>query len=255
MNLSPPNPWLLRRPETQPQSLNLLCLPHAGSGAAWYLGWAPALADRQVAVLPVQLPGREGRLGEPPLADMAALIDAMLPAVATACRAPYALFGHSAGGRVAYHLAQRLLAAGLPAPACLIVSASRAPHLPPNDPMLHTLGDDELLADIERRYGRRLEPELQELMRLTLPTLRADLRVVETDAAQPRAPLPVPILALAGRDDAGVPVPEVRAWERYTTESFELKVFPGGHFFPMDARDDVLGCIARSLAAIGANSR
>lgn len=249
MNLFPsPSPWLLKVPSPSSTALRLFCLPHAGSGAAAFSTWAPMLGA-EVDVLPVQPPGRETRIKEPPHRDMASLIDAMLPAVTPWCDAPYALYGHSMGAQVAHALVHRLQQAGCALPLMLIASGARAPHLPARQPLLCELDDESLIAAIELRYGARFEPEVRELLRMTLPTLRADLSVVETRASAPQPPLPVPLLVLAGASDDSVPLPEARQWERHTSERFELKVFPGGHFFPTTQREAVVNCVARALAA------
>ena len=203
----------------------------------------------EVDVMPVQPPGRETRMQETPHRDMASLIDAMWPAIAPWCNAPYAVYGHSMGAHVAYALVRRLHHLGCALPLMLIVSGARAPHLPARQPLLCELDDDALLAAIELRYGARFEPEVRELLLMTLPTLRADLSVVETQDARPPTPLPVPLLMLAGASDASVPLSDARQWERHTSEHFELKLFSGGHFFPNTQRDAVVHCVARALAA------
>ncbi|MBQ1765140.1 MAG: thioesterase [Aquincola sp.] len=247
MNLpSSPSPWLLRVPPPSPGALRLFCLPHAGSGAAAYAGWASALGP-QIELMPVQPPGRETRLQEPPHADMACLVQAMVQAIGPWCRGPYAVFGHSMGAHVAHALVLRLQAEGHELPQLLIASGARAPHLPARRPLLCEMPDAQLAAAIEERYGARFEPELRELLLMTLPTLRADLRVVETREPMALAPLAVPLLVLAGASDASVPLPDARAWEGHTTEHFELKVFPGGHFFPTTQREAVLSCLRRAL--------
>ena len=227
--------------------MRLLCLPHAGSGAAWYGSWAPHFGA-SVEIVPLQPPGRESRLDEAPFADMDALIAALAPAVAPMCAGRVAVYGPSLGAQVAFELVRWLRDAGHALPVCLIVSGARAPHLPATHPLLHEMDDDELLATIERRYGTRFEPDMTDLVRLTMPTLRADLRVVETRSFRASMPLPVPLLTLAGSSDGSVPLAEARQWEHHTSEGFEFKLFPGGHFFPMTQRDAVLTCIARTLA-------
>lgn len=241
------NPWVLRKPAARPDALRLLCLPHAGSGAAWYGTWSSRLGA-DVDVVPVQPPGRENRLAEAPHVDMRSLVDAMGPALSPWCTGRYALFGHSMGSHVVFELVQWLRDSGLELPVCLIVSGSRAPHLPPVPPLLCEMNDDELLGAIESRYGSRFEPDMRELVQLTLPTLRADLSVVETHVHRATAPLPVPLLVLAGAGDDSVPLADARQWERHTSESFEFKLFPGGHYFPMTQRDAVLACLTRVLA-------
>jgi medium-chain acyl-[acyl-carrier-protein] hydrolase len=242
-----PSPWFLRLPDPCSHALRLLCLPHAGSGASWYGAWAGKLGP-DVEIVPLQPPGREGRLVEQAHGDMDALMAALTPAVAPLCEGRYAVFGHSMGAHVAFELVRRLRDMRRTLPVCLIVSGARAPHLPPIRPYLFEMHDEELLATIEGRYGTRFEPEMRDLVRLTMPTLRADLRVVETQIHRTAMPLPVPLLVLAGASDASVPLGDARKWERHTSEEFELKLFPGGHFFPVTQGDAVLACLSRTLA-------
>ncbi|CAN5302945.1 alpha/beta fold hydrolase [soil metagenome] len=242
--------WVLRVPDSSPNRLRLLCLPHAGSGASWYSSWANRLGS-DVDVVPLQPPGRESRIGESAFSCMNELVDALYAAVLPLCRHPYSVFGHSMGSHVAFELVRRLRDAAMDLPVCLIVSGARAPHLAAARPCLFELGDDALLAAIESRYGACFEPEIRELVRLTMPTLRADLQLVETQVHRAGTPLPVPMLVLAGASDASVPLADARQWERHTSETFEFKLFPGGHFFPMTQREAVLGCIARRIANHG----
>jgi len=95
VNRSPANAWLTkgRNPEAR---VRLFCLPHAGAGAAGYHGWK-RLLPAAIEVCPVQIPGRENRLSEPPYLDSEALIEETALAMAGSLDLPYAIFGHSMG--------------------------------------------------------------------------------------------------------------------------------------------------------------
>lgn len=244
------NPWILRRPATTAGRLRLVCLPHAGSGAAAYLGWASSLGP-DIEVLAVQLPGRETRLAEPPVARMATLVPLLADALADTLHRgdtrPYVLYGHSMGALVAFDLSCEFRRRGLALPQRLVLTGARAPHLPPWQPLLHTQPDEPLLQEVGRRYGG-FDPEMMDLVRLMLPTLRADLALVETRERPAVAPLPLPVAAWAGADDAFVPQADASQWGRHTAAEFEFKVFPGGHFFPSTARELFLPQLARVLA-------
>ncbi|WP_405546225.1 thioesterase domain-containing protein [Streptomyces phaeochromogenes] len=68
--------YLARTP--QPHSrVRLLCFPFAGGGASAYACWQHELDARgaSVDVLPVRLPGREGRSGEPRFTELTSLVE------------------------------------------------------------------------------------------------------------------------------------------------------------------------------------
>ncbi len=240
------NPWILRRVEPDARKLSLLCLPHAGGGSAAYLSWADALGDG-VDICPVQLPGRETRLADAPVDDMTLLVSQLTEALAPWAGRRYALYGHSMGAHLAFELARSFRQSGLALPQCLIVSGARAPHLPLGTPPLADLPEAELLRSLGQRYGNHVDAQMMELMRLMLPTLRADLRLVEQHVHVPQPPLSVPIHALAGSDDASVALADARQWGRHTDLAFEFKTFAGAHFFTATSRAPFLACLARAL--------
>lgn len=121
-------PWLLSEPDHQ-DTLRIFCLPYAGGGASMYRGWEQELPAR-AGMYPIQLPGREQRMAEIPYTEMAALTQAIAEAIAPYLQTPFILFGHSLGARISFELACLLRRNPGLQPCCLIVSGSRAPHLP-----------------------------------------------------------------------------------------------------------------------------
>jgi medium-chain acyl-[acyl-carrier-protein] hydrolase len=212
--------------------LRLVCLPHAGGSVADFAPWAAHLPT-EVEVLPVQLPGRHQRAKEPPFERMAPLVEALGEAMPTEDISPLAVFGHSMGGLLGFELARWLRRQGRPQPAILIVAACPAPQLPPRLPPLHDLPDGELLAAVRGRFAGipSQVAEHEELIRLVLPVLRADLALVETYCHVDEPPLNCPVLVMGGADDPCVPAAELAAWRAQTCGQFSLRLFPGGHFF------------------------
>lgn len=69
------------------------------------------------------------------------------------------------------------------------------------------------------------------MLRVYLPSLRADLRMVETYAHTHREPLEVPIAAFAGLQDRLTDPAGMAAWAELTSRPFDLTLLRGGHFF------------------------
>jgi surfactin synthase thioesterase subunit len=214
-----------------------------------YRGWHRGLPEH-VEVTAVSLPGRESLLRETPIPDLARLADAVAARIESALDRPYALFGHSMGAWLAYELACRQRRAGLPQPAHLFVSSRRAPMLPDTEPPLHSLDDDALVAEIQRRYGGIPEAVLREreLLALLLPALRADLQALEGYRWPNEEPLPCPVSCYGGLADALVDEASLVAWKRTTATQFEIELFPGRHFYLLEeSAADVLERVSSRL--------
>jgi medium-chain acyl-[acyl-carrier-protein] hydrolase len=230
------DPWISPRNRVPDSRLRLFCLPHAGSGIAAYHLWKRTLPSF-VELCPIQLPGREVRIAEAPLPNLAALVNQMADAVTPWLDKPYAIFGHSMGALLAYELAQTLRARGLPAPLHLFVSGRIAAHLDLPGRPIHQLPAPEFLAELGARY-EGLPDELlndPEMLELFLPILRADITVIETyrfpHGDPSRGPLPCPITAFSGASDKSVSYESLLAWQRHTSAAFDAHRLPGGHFY------------------------
>jgi medium-chain acyl-[acyl-carrier-protein] hydrolase len=237
--------WLRPAPTGAPHATSLICVPYAGGGPAAFRDWQRhATATRLV---PVCLPGRENRLAEPALTDLGAIADAVLGEV-RALDGGYALFGHSLGGLTVFELGRRIARAGLPGPSVVFIAGCAPPPFEKWTPIAH-LPAAELLEHLRAMGGLPAGvhdyPELLELM---LPTLRADLSIVDSYDPAGAEPLPFPIQVLYGTHDPYSGRAEAEAWRRYTTAGFGLSEHDGGHFFPFDDPAPVVRAIERRLA-------
>lgn len=242
--------WLVADPRPGPFGARLLLLPHAGGGANTFRAW-PQLLPAGIEARALQLPGRERRFGEPPLTDMAALVDACLPAIAPLLDRPYAILGHSMGACIGHALIHRLQVRGLRLPALFIAAGHDAPTHARLRPVLHALPDAEFLEALRGLGGT--PPEVlanQELLDLLLPMLRADFAVIASYRPAP-ARFPCPILALAGSEDTETTPEGLTAWRACTSAGAELATVPGGHFFIEEQRAGVLGLVLAAMRRHG----
>lgn len=120
--------WLAHHVPRPAAPLRLFCLSHAGGGASLFRHWHEPFATL-AEICPVQLPGREGRLGEPAFASLHPLVDALIAALGDHLDRRYAIFGHSMGALVGFELARELRRRGLPMPVQLFLASYCAPQL------------------------------------------------------------------------------------------------------------------------------
>ena len=245
------NPWIYRPRPNARAVARLFCFHHAGVGGAVYRLWPGGLCDK-LEVCAVQLPGRGGRLREPPIASIPAIVDAVLPALQPLLDRPFAVFGHSMGAVVGSEFVRTLAECGGPVPEHLVVSGRRPAHVPDTQPLLSVLDDDAFVAELNRRYGGLPAEVLDhaEVMALLLPALRADITALETFHPGRRTPLPCPISAYGGLQDHLTPRAHLEAWRDETLAACHVKVFPGDHFYLEDHRALVLDDLSATLASM-----
>jgi surfactin synthase thioesterase subunit len=240
--------WIGKHAEANNSSRRLFCFPYAGGGASVFRPWIGLLAP-EVEVCPVQLPGRESRWAEPPFTSLPELVHTLASEAGDWLRPPFVLFGHSFGGLVAFELCRELRRRGWPGPERLFVSAVAAPHLKPRAAPLHKLPDSLFLTRLFHLKGIPREvAEQPELMKLLLPTLRADVQIFETYKHTQEEPLDCPISAYSGRHDIRVTYEELVAWSCHTRRQFSFRILPGDHFFLNSARAAVLQALIGDLA-------
>lgn len=242
--------WIARREASPHARLRLFCFPYAGGGASIYRSWGRSLPP-EVDVCPVQLPGRESRLSEPPFDRIGPLVEALAEALSPYLELPFAFYGYSNGALMSFELARELRRRGRRGPEHLFAAACPAPHLPERHPQIHDLPEEELIREL-RELGGTPEEVLRnrELMTLFVPLVRADSAIHETYVHAEEAPLDAPITAIGGTDDPRAERWEVEAWAAHTRGGFRARFLPGDHFFIHGAQALHLRDLAHDLREV-----
>jgi pyochelin biosynthesis protein PchC len=239
--------WLRGFGSAPPGSRRLVCFPYAGGAAKYFLPYARSLSTR-AEVLAVQYPGRQERRHEPPVDDLMQLTRLVADAVLPLTDRPLTFFGHSMGAALAFEVARILEGKGVVLSG-LFVSGRRAPSRHRMEGT-HLLDDRLLLGSVRALAGPSARlPGFDVFARNALPLIRADYRAAETYRYVPGPALACPVVALTGDADPVAAVDEVASWREHSTGPFELRVFPGGHFFLDEHRAGVVQVLAEHLTS------
>ncbi|GMT96583.1 alpha/beta fold hydrolase [Corallococcus caeni] len=233
--------------------VRLFCLPHAGGSASLFRGWQKGMGA-DIEVCPVQLPGRENRLREPPLRELPRMMDLLVDVIAGHPDKPFALFGHSMGALLAFELSRTLRARGLPQPLHLFVASYRAPQTLQSAPATPSTHDIDVAE--ARRLGSALSLSgemAEEMLSLMRGTLLADTALCESYRFTPGPPLTCPLSAFRGFDDY-VPEDATLAWRELSTGPFSTQTFLGDHFFLRNTPRGLIQNLRRSLVKRPASS-
>ncbi|MFH8410280.1 thioesterase II family protein [Streptomyces sp. NPDC018019] len=228
----------------------LVCFPHAGGSAPFFFPVSAELSP-VAEVLSVQYPGRQDRRNETSPSAITTMADRVYAALKDRIGSrPTAFFGHSMGAMVAFEVARRLEADGGEL-THLFASGRRAPSRYRTE-SVHRRDDDGIVAELKRLSGTDTSVlGDEELLRMVLPAIRSDYTAVETYRCDPGASIKAPITALTGDSDPLTTVEEAEDWRAHTTGAFDLRVYPGGHFFLSSQAPAVLAVLREHLSGAG----
>lgn len=237
-------PWFINYQSNKTATVRLFCFPYAGGSAAIFRSWAGAHFD----VWAVEYPGRGLRRSEPPVTGLQVLVDAIFQQIEPLLDRPFAMFGHSMGALVAFEVVRALQAAKGPEPTSFFASGSPAPRLDRKRANIHQLPELEFLKEL-RSLGGTPEEVLgdSELLRLLIPTLRADFEAAATYQWNEGPKILCPTFVYGGMQDPDVTRADLEAWQDECSSSFRLRMFPGNHFFIRSAESTLLRVLTRDL--------
>ncbi|RRY25134.1 pyoverdine biosynthesis thioesterase PvdG [Pseudomonas aeruginosa] len=227
-------------------SLQLFCLPYSGASATLFRRWQPSLPS-WIRLLPLELPGRGLRFGEALHTDAASLVAQLAGELhgTLDSASPYAFFGHSLGGLLAFELAHAMRRRGLEGPLALFLSGVSPPAENDVSGYRRAKADAELVAAL-RDYRGTPEAVLNDpsLMQMLLPVVRADFLVTGSYRYQAHGPLDAALHLFGGREDS-LRSAELLGWLHEAGGDFTLDLLDGQHFFIREQQGQLLRLLRR----------
>lgn len=231
--------------------LKLFCFPYAGGSSVVFNKWKKYLDDN-IELIPVELAGRGKRFDDPLYKDVKGAVDDVFDIVSKEITdTPYALFGHSMGAMIVYHLAKKINNTALARPKHIFFSGRSAPHLiRPDRKKFHLMNDDDFKKEVIALGGTPPEFfEHQELLELFLRFLKNDFRLAETDDyhGEEIKPFDEEITVFLGKEDE-LTAEQCDGWKIHTSQICNIHHFKGGHFFLNDETERLVTVVNTILA-------
>lgn len=234
--------------QASPERVNIFCLPFAGGSSYSYMAFQKHTSNF-IEVIPIDLPGRGKRFGEPLLTDIHAMVKDIFYQVKGLVDRPYAIYGHSMGACLGYLLTKRLIREEAAMPLHLFLSGREGPSVEGREKGRHLLPRNEFFEVLHEYEGMNAEVlKNRELMELFEPVLRADFEALDTYEYEETSPFDIPVTVMIGQDEK-VSFEEALQWQKETTLEISVNKFPGGHFFIYHHLPEIGDIISQKLAA------
>ncbi|HUH70064.1 MAG TPA: alpha/beta fold hydrolase [Mycobacterium sp.] len=229
-----------------PRRHAIVVFPHAGGSPRFYSLWCAEI-PAGVDLYGVTYPGRDLLLDQPApdtLIDLASECAIVVEPIIRSSGS-VVMFGHSMGAYVAFEATRSLERSGVVVTA-LVVSGAQAPHLDLGSQRTwHLACDDDLVRHTGELDVRSREAlAVPELRRMFLPIIRDDYRLVENYRAQPNPQVSCPLHVIYGREDPEVTASGAAAWGAYARADWQVRRFPGDHFYLAAHRAQVVACLS-----------
>lgn len=229
--------------------INLFCLPFAGGSKYSYRPYEERTPNF-LNLIPLDYPGRGGRMREPLANHINDLIDDLYTHISESISAgDYAIYGHSMGGLVCCLLARKIAMEGKRLPLHIFITGASGPSAPKEDKRRYALNKAEFIEELKRLNGCPDEilndPELLDHFE---PIIRADFKISETYDYTAAAPLNIPFTVITGSEE-DMTRDEIRCWQKESSTAVDFKVMPGNHFFIFRYPATVMEVLSKKLVS------
>jgi surfactin synthase thioesterase subunit len=241
------NKWILKSNNQPNHGYKLFCIPYAGAGATVYRNWQQLFGE-EINVIPIQLPGRENRMGEPLVDNVKDLAKQILKGIKNELTDHFSIFGHSMGGILAYELSILMEEEFGIYPDILFMSATT---LTPRDEskIVSNKNDDELAAYLSKSGGTASELiNNQSFREVYFPIIRNDYKLVEIYKSDLKI-TSAKILAFASYDDSEICYKDTQDIN-VVTKNYNISYFNGGHFFIQSSTEELINRIKKEIISI-----
>jgi polyketide synthase 12 len=247
------NKWFIHRQnEAKANNIKLFMVHSMGAGASMFSDFMVA-PPNGTDVYAIQWPGRENRIDEPIFTDLNLMLndleDAILPLLED--NSPFALYGHSFGGIVAFELARRLRFKHGKIPMHFFCSATMAPQITLTWKNRDVMKASTISSNSEQKLlGLMSYIDDLDFVKTILPGMRRDMPLLVGYEYQEEEAFDIPFTVFSAMEDEVTLPEEMKPWEVHTTNTFRQELVHGDHWFVSRNKDFIREQISNDLEMI-----
>ncbi|MDW7695041.1 SDR family NAD(P)-dependent oxidoreductase [Flammeovirgaceae bacterium SG7u.111] len=217
--------WTSHTTKEAPQ-MYLYAFHDAGGSSSLYDTWEDL--HPKIELRAIELPGRGARLNDPTFTDIKQISEVIASEINEHSKGlPFAFFGHSMGGLIAFEVVRTLRNRAQKQPFTLFTSSTPALFSYNRLDYRDQMAEEELISRFPHLSSDRIKDEnlRQDLIKI----MRTDLGLISSYLYENKQPLNLPIISLRGMEDESVSLSQIELWSKETKASHETIERPGGH--------------------------
>lgn len=216
--------WVSHKTVEQPK-MYLYAFHDAGGSSTLYDTWENL--HPSIELRAIELPGRGVRSSDKHFTDMGQLVDTLSKEIHEHSDLPFAFFGHSMGGLIAFEVARKLRDRNQTLPVSLFTSSTPALFSYNRLDYRDQMDEQELVQRFPHLSAENIKNESlrQELLKI----MRSDLSLLSSYFYDNKQRFNIPIISLRGIEDESVSLEQVKLWSNETKGGHEAIERPGGH--------------------------
>lgn len=214
-------------------TINLFCLPPAGSSASLYSSWNK-LTEESINIIPLEYPGHGTLVREKLIHDPDILAEALINKIMSHGDEAFAIFGHSVGAALLWRIERKIRETPLNERLKLLVVSGR-PELEYTKNMApkRFLTREGMIKALKHYNGVPAELlENQDAMDFFLTILRNDFHLNDMMLKDEINKTKIPLLAFYGKNDPDIAsLDQMNAWQNHSYNWQGCYPLIGGHFY------------------------
>ena len=247
------NNWFVhKKSEGNTDKVKLFMFHSMGAGASMFAGFInkpPADTDIYAA----QLPGRENRLNEEIYTNLNKLLPDLEAAIVPLLegKQPFAIYGHSFGGIIAFELTRLLRRKYNKEPLHFFCSATMAPQTTLSWKNRDVMKASTISSNSEQKLiGLMSYIDDMDFVKKILPGMRRDMPLLTGYEYKEDAKFNCPITVFSAMEDEVTLPEEMAGWMEHTNAQFRQELVHGDHWFISRNKDFIHKQITNDLNSV-----